>query len=60
MLLATSATKAGIIKLISEYYCSPNIRLDDNNDIYNSKGKITSTRVILKNKRYRFETSENS
>ena len=61
--IASSETKEGIEKLISDYYYSSNISLKkvDNKDEYevsNSKGKINGVKVIVKKGRYQFVNSD--
>jgi hypothetical protein len=61
--IASSETKEGIEKLISDYYYSSKISLKkvDNKDEYeviNSKGKINGVKVVLKRGRYQFINSD--
>ena len=61
--IASSETKEGIEKLISDYYYSSKISLKkvDNKDEYevsNSKGKINGVKVIVKKGRYQFVNSD--
>ena len=60
VLLASSGTKAGIIKLITRYFWGSsgvNLRQKSDGvyDVHTDKGHKDTVRVILKKKRYRFE-----
>jgi hypothetical protein len=63
--LATSPTKEGITKLISEYYMGSTISLHetenpDEFEVHNLKGKINSVKVVKSKGRFRFVKSDNS
>lgn len=57
-LLASSPTKDGILKLITQFYCGSSISISevspDNYIVANSKGKIEGVCVKLSKGRYRF------
>lgn len=60
-LLASAETKDGILRAISSYYVGSSIELIASKNmhswhVHNSKGAIDGVRVVIKGKRYRFES----
>lgn len=63
LLIASSPTLEGITKIIGDYYYSPNItlkKIDGTNEyeVHNSKGKISSVKVIENKGRFQFLEAE--
>jgi hypothetical protein len=61
-LYASSGSEEGILKLIERFYCGTKCTLkkisEKEYEIYNSKGLINGTRVVVKRKRFRLEARE--
>lgn len=55
-LLASSGTKEGIVKLISKFYFCKENEIEISGEKVLVRGKVLSTRVVIRGKRYRFET----
>lgn len=62
--IGSSPTIEGIVKLIGEFYYSPNIKLEKNTEnswnVINSKGIISRVEVIEKKGRFYFKEKENN